>query len=128
MLINRFKGLINTIAGVLYFVHVTEKTLDSLSRIVSSVRFKTGSQKEKIEVVALNKTGTLSMLSPRMGRGWGRGGGARRAGIPWGLDSQNSHCPRDFDRRLWHKGGTLSVSARKLTEEIMSKFEGTSPG
>ena len=34
--------------------------------------------------------------------------------ILWGLDSQNSHYPRDFDRRLWHRGGTLDVSARKL--------------
>ena len=40
------------------------------------------------------------------------GGGG--AGITWGLDSQNSHCPREFDRRLWHRGGTLDVSARKL--------------
>ena len=49
MLINIFKDCTNTI--------VTEKTLDSLSRIVSSVGFKTGSQKE-IQVVALNKTET----------------------------------------------------------------------
>ena len=53
MLINRFKGCTNTNVGVLYFV----QTLDSLSRIVPPVRFKTGSQKE-IQVVALNKTGT----------------------------------------------------------------------
>ena len=36
------------------------------------------------------------------------------AGILWGLHSQNSHSPREFDRRLWHRGGTLDVSARKL--------------
>ena len=34
------------------------------------------------------------------------------AGIPWGLDCQNSHCPREFDRRRWHRGVTLDVSAR----------------
>ena len=34
-------------------------------------------------------------------------------GITSGLDSQNSHCPREFDRRLWHRGGTLDASARK---------------
>ena len=47
----------------------------------------------------------LSMFSPQNGVG---------GGIPWGLDSQNSHCPREFDRRLWHRGGTLDVSVRKL--------------
>ena len=40
-------------------------------------------------------------------------GGGEMAGILWGLDCQNSHCPREFDRRLWHRGGTLDVSARK---------------
>ena len=35
------------------------------------------------------------------------------AGIPWGLDCQNSHCPREFDRRLWHTGVFLDASARK---------------
>ena len=45
----------------------------------------------------------LSMFSPRVGL----------VGIPWGLDCQNCHCPREFDRRLWHRGGTLDVSARK---------------
>ena len=40
---------------ILYIV--TEKTLDSLSRMVSSVRFKTGSQKE-MQAVALIKIGT----------------------------------------------------------------------
>ena len=35
------------------------------------------------------------------------------AGIPWGLlHSQNKPCPQEFDRWLWHRGGTL-VSARK---------------
>ena len=33
--------------------------------------------------------------------------------IPWGLDCQNSHCPREFERRLWHRTETLDVSARK---------------
>ena len=50
------------------------------------------------------------------------------AGIPWGLDSQNSHCPQEFDRRLWHRGGTLAICFSEKTEEIMSKFEGTSRG
>ena len=45
----------------------------------------------------------LSMFSLRCGM----------AGIHWGLDCQNSHCPREFDRRLWHRDGTLDVSARK---------------
>ena len=49
------------------------------------------------------------------------------AGIPWGLDSQSIHYPQEFDRQLWHRGGTLDVSARNL-EEVMSKFEGTSRG
>ena len=91
---------------------VTEKTLDSLSRIVSSLRFKTGSQKE-IQVVALNKTGTQCIYQcfPPEWRGVVAGG---VVGIPWGLDSENSHCPRKFDRRLWHRGGTLDVTARKL--------------
>ena len=92
---------------ILYIV--TEKTLDPLSHIVSSVRFKTGtcSQKE-IQVVALNKTGTQCIYQC-FSQEWGW-----VTGIPWGLDSPNSHCPREFDRRLWHRGGTLDVSARKL--------------
>ena len=40
------------------------------------------------------------------------------AGIPWGLDGQNSHCRREFDRRLWHRGGTLDVSARKSRKKL----------
>ena len=35
------------------------------------------------------------------------------AGIPWRLNCQNNPCPREIDRRLWHIGGTLDVSARK---------------
>ena len=46
------------------------------------------------------------------------------AGIPRGLDSPNSHCPREFDRRLWHRVGTLDVSAR-YREDVISNFEGT---
>ena len=86
MLKNRFKGCTNTIAGYYILYIVTEKTLDSLSRIVSSVRFKTGSQKE-IQAVALNKTGTQCIYQcfpPELG-----GGGV--AGILWGLHSQNCH-------------------------------------
>ena len=45
------------------------------------------------------------------------------ADIRWGLDSQDSHCPREFDRRLWHKGRHLRYFSEK-TEEIVSKFEG----
>ena len=33
--------------------------------------------------------------------------------IPWGLDSQSSHYPKEFDRQLWHGGTTLDVSPRK---------------
>ena len=45
------------------------------------------------------------------------GGGVRGAvGIRWGLDSQNSHCPRHL--RCFNE----------KNEEIMSKFEGTSRG
>ena len=36
---------------------------------------------------------------------------SRGGGIPWGLDSQNSHHPQEFDRWLWHRGGTLDASA-----------------
>ena len=47
---------------------------------MSSVRFKTGSQKE-IQAVALNKTGTQCIYQcfpPEMGvGGWGGGGGGR---------------------------------------------------
>ena len=39
--------------------------------------------------------------------------GGRVAGIPRGIDSQNKSCPQEFDRQLWHIGGTLDVSARK---------------
>ena len=79
MLINRFQGCRNTTAGVLYLYMVTEKTLDSLSRIVSSMRFKTGSQKE-IQVVALNKTGT-QCIDQCFPQNWGVGwvGGRWRA-------------------------------------------------
>ena len=59
----------------------------------------------------------LSMFSSRVGV----------AGIPYELDCQNSLCLQEFDRQLWHRGGTLDVSARNL-EDIMSKFEGTSKG
>ena len=72
MLKNRFKGCTNTIAGVLYFVHCHR---EHWSRVVSSVRFKTGSQKE-IQAVALNKTGTQCIyqcFSPELGGGRGRG-------------------------------------------------------
>ena len=57
MLINRLKVAQTQLPGNYILYIVTEKTLDSLSRIVSSVRFKTGSQKV-IQVVTLNKTGT----------------------------------------------------------------------
>ena len=79
MLINRFKGCTSKIAGILNFVHCHRKTLDSLSRIVASVRFKTGSQKE-IQVVPLNKTETqctYQCFPPESGEGdggWGPGG------------------------------------------------------
>ena len=81
---------------ILYIV--TEKTLDSLSRIVSTMRFKTGSHKE-IQAVALNKTGTqcsYQCFSPEFGVCMCvcvcvAGGGGGVAGILWGLHSQNSH-------------------------------------
>ena len=63
---------------------------------MSSVRFKTGSQKE-IQVVALNKTGTQCIYQcfpPELGggeRGVGVGSAGEVAGILWGLHSQNSH-------------------------------------
>ena len=37
----------------------------------------------------------LSMFSPRIPQG----AEGEVAGILWGLHSQNSHCPREFDRR-----------------------------
>ena len=83
MLINRFKGCTNTIAGVLYFVIVTEKTLDSPSRIVSSVRFKTGSRKE-IQVAALNAP---INVFPQSGGGGGHTLGIRqpKQSLPSGI-------------------------------------------
>ena len=58
MLINLLINVAQTQLPGYYILYiVTEKTLDSMSRIVSSVRFKTCSQKE-IQVVALNKTET----------------------------------------------------------------------
>ena len=63
---------------------------------MSSVRFKTDSQKE-IQAVALNKTGTQCIYQcfpPELGGGWGGGGwrvGGGVAGILWALHSQNSH-------------------------------------
>ena len=38
--------------------------------------------------------------------------------IPLGLDSQNRHCPWEFDRRLWHRGGTLDVSSEKISRKL----------
>ena len=70
MLKNRFKVAQTQLPGYYILYIVTEKTLDSLSRILSSVRFKTGSQKE-IQAVALNKTGTQCIYQcfpPHMGR------------------------------------------------------------
>ena len=43
----------------------------------------------------------LSMFSPGVG-GRGLGGG----GDTLGLDSQNSPCPQELGRRLWHHDGT----------------------
>ena len=77
---------------------------------MSSVRVKTGSQKE-IQVVSLIKLELNAPVNVFLPPEWGVG---EVAGIPWGLDSQNSHCLWEFDRRLWHRGGTLDVSARKL--------------
>ena len=79
MLKNRFKGCTKQLPGYYILYIVAEKTLDSLSRIVSSVRFKTGSQKE-IQAVALNKTGTQCIYQyfpPEFGVG-GEGGGGWR--------------------------------------------------
>ena len=88
MLINRFKGCTNINAAVLYFVHCHRENTGSLSRIVSSVRFKTGSQKE-IQVVALNKTGTQCIyhFSPSMGGGDGHTLGIRqpKQSLPSGI-------------------------------------------
>ena len=46
---------------------------------------------------------------------WRGGGGGHTLGI---TQPKQSYCPREFDRRLWHRGGTLDASASK-TEEIM---------
>ena len=43
-------------------------------------------------------------------------------GIPWGLYCQDSHCPREFDRWPWHRGGTLNVSARKSQKKLCLNF------
>ena len=103
MHMNRFKGCTNTIAGYYIVYIVTENTLDSLSRIVSSVRFKTGGQKD-IQVVALNKTETQCTYQCFPPELW------EVADITWGLNSQYNHCPREFDRRLWHRGRTIDAS------------------
>ena len=61
---------------------------------MSSVRFKTGSQKE-IQTVALNKTGTQCICQcfrPDLFLGGGvGGGGGRTLGI---TQPKQSHCPR----------------------------------
>ena len=81
---------------------------------MSSVRFKTGSQKE-IQAVALNKTGTQCIYQcfpPELvvvgggGRGWWAYSGDYTA--------KTVTMPSGIDKRLWHRGGTLDVSARKL--------------
>ena len=46
----------------------------------------------------------IGLLNAHINVSGERGGGV--AGISWGLDCQNSHCHREFDRRLWHRGGT----------------------
>ena len=51
----------------------------------------------------------LSMFSSRAGV----------PGIPWGLGSQNSHRPQEFNRQLWHGGGTSDVSAWKSTRNYV---------
>ena len=56
----------------------------------------------------------LSMFSPRDGV----------ARVPWELDCQNSHFPREFDRRLAQEWDLT----RRSLEVIMSKFEGTPRG
>ena len=43
--------------------------------------------------------------------GGGGGDGGHTLGI---TQPKQSHCPREFDRRLWNRGGTLDVPARKL--------------
>ena len=58
----------------------------------------------------------LSLFSPRGVCVWG--------GIPWGLDSQSSHYPQEFDSQLRYGGGTLDASAS--ISRKMSKFEGIS--
>ena len=89
---------------------------------MSSMRFKTGSQRE-IQAVALNKTGTqcsYQCFPPEFDVcvcvcvcvagggevagycvcGGGGGGGGHTLGI---TQPKQSHCPREFDRRLWHR-------------------------
>ena len=72
---------------------------------MSSVRFKTGSQKE-IQAVALNKNGTqyIYQCFPPELCVCGGGGGKRAGGGGWhtlGITQpKQSHCPREFDRRL----------------------------
>ena len=51
---------------------------------------------------------------PRGGGGWVCAGG----GISWGFDSQNSLYPQELDIRLWQRGGSLDVSARKSRKKI----------
>ena len=73
MHITKSKGCKTQLPGYYILYIVTENTLD----IVSSVRFKTGSQKE-IQVVVLNKTEiqcTYQYFPPECGEAGGGGGG-----------------------------------------------------
>ena len=55
----------------------------------------------------------LSMFSPRGGWWWGGGGGGV-AGIPWGLDNQSSHYPKNLTDNF----GTGLHTCHKLWTEI----------
>ena len=78
---------------------------------MSSVRFKTGSQKE-IQAVVLNKTGTQCIYQcfpPELG-----GGGEREvAGILWGLHSQNSHTALVYLTDDFGTGAALKMFQRE---------------
>ena len=61
----------------------------------SNVGYNNNSKfKPNVGYLFVGQTMNLSMFSPR-----GGGGG--------GLDCQNSHCPPEFYRQLWHRDGTL---------------------
>ena len=60
----------------------------------------------------LDPYATISVFTQRERERGGGGGGAAGGTTLW-IRQPKPTEPQEFDRRLWHKGGTLDVSARK---------------